>query len=171
MAAGVDAQQRLLEFQAQVLVQIQSASPLQRHRQKLRFGCNGFAPLLLLLAFLLTLLVGFLLQARPACPVYLVHQEERVRARYQLLQRVRIAVVRPHHQRVLLAQQRVLYPVMDGIVTVRLLDDERIPLVEVQPLEHRQRVIRRREVEREMIQAVALRLGQIAARVRLLESP
>ena len=173
-SGGVDAHYGFGERQGQVVVDINARRGIHVYRQELHgfflFRFALFLFLLPLLAFLLLLLFRLLALLLLLFVGQLGKHVQRVGARHQLFQAVGIEVGDAHPQCVLPVEQRILYPIVDGVVPSRgLLYDKRIFLLKVQSFQQRKRVGRRGEVERELFGRQAFGFQEALREVRLLE--
>ena len=180
---GVDACQRFLEGEGDVVVHVHGRRGVDFYREELggqdRLGGFNLVALGVALLFLLGLFAEFfqLLLVRLGLLLHqflvadLRLQAHGVDALHQLAQCVRLHIGQLRTQRVLLVEQGVFYPIVYGVVASRgLLDDEGVALVEVQSAQQGERIGGCREVEAELLRSQPLGLGQALVEVYLLEA-
>ena len=150
--------QRLVKGEIYVLVKLQCGRHFRGHLKKLDGRCRVDRYRVILLATtqlalefflplcqLVRLLLGYLLAGRTGCHL------QRISLKYEAIECVRSHIGHTHPQRVDVIDQRIFYPIVDGVILGRMLHDKRIRGVEIHPFDARQRISRCREVERELM--------------------
>ena len=160
---------RLLKFQYDVPVQVQTGRSIYRHRKEFRFHLQRITFLCTFFPLFLFLLQGFFGQSHTAFLVNLVHHTQGIGLRHKLSQRVRSQIVHLEGQRITFAHHGILNPVTNGIVTRITFNDKCILLIKIQSLDGRKRIRFGTEIQRKTVQLFTLALHQILHRILLLK--
>ena len=160
---------RLLKFQYDVPVQVQTGRSIYRHRKEFRFHLQRITFLCTFFPLFLFLLQGFFGQSHTAFLVNLIHHTQGISLRHKLTQRIRSQIVHLESQRITFAHHGILNPVTDGIVARITFDDKCILLIKIQSFDGRKRIGFRTKIQRKTVQLFALALHQILHRVLFLK--